>query len=247
MKIAVVSDVHANFPALQAVLTHARQQGVREFWDLGDSVGYNPFPNEVVNLFRQHQVKSILGNYDQKVLAFPVLQKKWRTQKAPAKYFSFRWACRSLSERNKKYLKALPVSRRISRQGIRFLLVHASPLDIDEIVGPRTSIKRLKVLAKATRADIVLFGHSHYRWDKTIMKTRFLNPGSVGRSFNGKQKASYMILDVHRGRVDAQHFCLAYDVRQNLDVMRTKKFPSLLIDSIRLGRSIDELEKRRRS
>ena len=247
MKIAIISDVHANAPALRAVVRDAKEKGAQEFWDLGDSVGYNPFPNEVLDWFRQEKVKGILGNYDQKVLAFPIAQKKWRKEKAPAKYFSFQWAYRCLSQANKRYLKNLPLSRRIMRAGLRFLLVHASPLDIDEIVSARTSRERFRVLAKAARADVVLCGHSHFYLDKTIARTRFINPGSVGRAFDGKQQASYILMDLERKKLILKRYRLVYDVGQNLKKMRKGKFPSILIDSIRLGRSIDELEKRNRA
>jgi putative phosphoesterase len=247
MKIAVFSDVHANAPALKAVVEDAKQKGAQEFWDLGDSVGYSPFPNEVLACFRQENVKSILGNYDQKVLAFPVAQKKWRKEKAPAKYFSFQWASRCLSRIHKRYLRNLPEQRRMRRGGIRFLLVHASPLDSDEIVDAQTPLKRFLVLAKAACADVVLCGHSHFYLDKRIANTRFINPGSVGRSFDGKQRVSYAMLDIDRGKLTVKRYRLSYDVEQNLTKMRQGKFPSILIDSIRLGRSIDELEERRRT
>lgn len=245
MKVAVFSDVHANLPALEAVIEHAHHQGVQEFWDLGDSVGYSPFPNEVLDVFRREKVKSVLGNYDKKVLIFPLTQKKWRKQKAPAKYFSFSWAHQCLSKDHKHYLARLPGTRRIRRSNFRFLLVHASPLDIDEIVSPRTSCKRFGELAKAARANIVLFGHSHFFMDRMFAGTRFINPGSVGRSFDGKQEASYVLLDIGPGAVKAKRYRLSYDLSSVVAKMRKGKFPKILIESIRLGRSIDELEQRR--
>ncbi|MFA5272406.1 MAG: metallophosphoesterase family protein, partial [Candidatus Omnitrophota bacterium] len=87
MKIAVISDVHANLPALEAVLKDVKEKRVQEIWDLGDSVGYSPFPNEVLASFRRERVKGLLGNYDKKVLSFPRERKKWRKEKDPAKYF----------------------------------------------------------------------------------------------------------------------------------------------------------------
>ena len=244
IKIAVISDVHANAPALEVVLNDIKKKKAAEIWDLGDSVGYSPFPNEVLAYFRQEKVKGVIGNYDQKVLAFPVAQKKWRKEKAPAKYFSFQWASRCLSKVHKRYLKNLPEQRRMKRGGISFLLVHASPLGIDEIVSEQTPLKRFLVLAKAARTDVILCGHSHFYFDKKIANARFINPGSVGRSFDGKQSASYAMLEIDRGKITVKRYRLSYDVDKNLKKMREGKFPSILIDSIRLGRSIDELEQR---
>ena len=76
MKIALIGDVHANLPALEAVLDHARKQGVEAIWNIGDWVGYNAFPNGVVELLRQEHALSIVGNYDLKVLRFKKKQEK---------------------------------------------------------------------------------------------------------------------------------------------------------------------------
>lgn len=244
IKIAVISDVHANVPALKAVLSDIKKKKAAEIWNLGDNVGYSPFPNEVLASLRQEKVKGVLGNYDKKVLAFPSVQKKWRKEKAPAKYFSFQWASRCLSKAHKRYLENLPEQRRIKRAGIRFLLVHASPLDIDEVVSEQTPLRRFLFLAKAARADVVLFGHSHFYFDKKIAGTRFINPGSVGRSFDGKQRASYVMLEIDDKKLTLKRCRLSYDIDKNLQKMRKERFPSILIDSIRLGRSIDELEQR---
>ena len=244
IKIAVISDVHANAPALKVIFKDLKARGATEIWDLGDSVGYNPFPNEVLACFRREKVQGVLGNYDKKVLSFPQAQKRWRSEKHPAKYFSFGWTYTHLTIANKRYLKELPEQRRIKRKGIRFLLVHASPLDIDEIVSGRTSKKRFLLLTKKAHADVVLCGHSHFCLDKKIYNTRFINPGSAGRSFSGKQRASYAILEIGRGKVCVKYYCLSYDVEKNLKKMRQERFPEILLNSIRLGRSIDELQQR---
>ena len=97
MKIALISDVHANFFALQAVVKDAKVKGAQEFWNLGDAVGYSPFPNETIALLRRLKAKSILGNYDQKILCFAREGKKWKKDKNKDKYFSFAWTTRHLS------------------------------------------------------------------------------------------------------------------------------------------------------
>jgi len=91
MKAALIADVHGNLPALDAVLDDARQQGTRALWNLGDAVGYGPFPNQVLDRLRAEGAVSILGNYDRKVLAFPEKRGKWRRSKAPEKFEASRW------------------------------------------------------------------------------------------------------------------------------------------------------------
>ena len=99
MRVALIGDIHANLPALEAVLAHAREQGIRRVWNIGDFVGYGPFPDEVVQLLRKDEnVVSILGNYDRKVLRFKKKQDKWERSKEPQKYLAFEWAYESLSK-----------------------------------------------------------------------------------------------------------------------------------------------------
>ena len=82
MKVALIGDVHANLPALEAVLAHAHgsenEQSVEAIWNVGDFVGYGAFPNEVIQRLRDEDALSIIGNYDQKVLQFKKEKKKWR-------------------------------------------------------------------------------------------------------------------------------------------------------------------------
>ena len=84
MKVALIGDVHANLPALEAVLTHAYQQGVEAIWNVGDFVGYGAFPDGVVKRLQNENALSIIGNYDAKVLKvnekLDKLQKKRKHQ-----------------------------------------------------------------------------------------------------------------------------------------------------------------------
>ena len=108
MKIALIGDVHANLPALEAVLAHAHQQGVEAIWNLGDFLGYGAFPDEVVVRLRAEGALSIIGNYDLKVLKFPKRKEKWDKSKHPQKYLAFQWAYEHLSKESRKYLRSLP-------------------------------------------------------------------------------------------------------------------------------------------
>ena len=91
MKVALLGDIHANLPALEAVLNHAYGQGIDAIWNTGDWVGYNAFPNQVVTQLRESGAISIVGNYDLKVLRFKKKKKKWRHSKNPRKYLAFRY------------------------------------------------------------------------------------------------------------------------------------------------------------
>ena len=77
MRIALLGDVHANLPALDAVLADAKKRGVDQIWNIGDFVGYGAYPDEVVKRLRNEGAISIIGNYDLKVLKFPKKNKKF--------------------------------------------------------------------------------------------------------------------------------------------------------------------------
>ena len=89
MKIALLADVHANLPALEAVLTHAEDQGVDAIWNTGDFIGYGAFPDSVVQRLWHENALSIVGNYDLKVLKFKNKRHKWRKSKHPLKFYAF--------------------------------------------------------------------------------------------------------------------------------------------------------------
>jgi putative phosphoesterase len=243
MKIALLADVHANFFALQAVVKDALAKGAEEFWNLGDDTGYNPFPNESIALLRRFKAKSILGNYDQKVLRFAAEKIHWKKDKEADKYFSFEWTNKHLLWWHKRYLKTLPEKLEIERQGFCFLLVHGSPLSIEEGLGEDTSYERFLELGALVKADVVLCGHSHSFFDKKISGVRFINPGSVGRSFDKDPRASYVLLDINSGLLRTEHHRVDYPREKNLVKMKKEKFPLSLIDSIRLGQSLDTLKK----
>ena len=106
-KIALVGDIHANLPALEAVLAHAKNLKVQEFWNIGDFLGYGAFPNQVIKQIQKEKSVNIIGNYDLKVLNFPKKDEKWRQNKHPLKYQAFKWTHENLSSKNRKFFPAL--------------------------------------------------------------------------------------------------------------------------------------------
>ncbi len=113
VKLALLGDVHANLPALEAVVVHARQRNVESIWNVGDFIGYGPFPNQVIRLLRQERAISIVGNYDLKVLEFEQKKEKWQKKKRSEKFQAAQWAFDHLSPENHEYLRSLPQERHL--------------------------------------------------------------------------------------------------------------------------------------
>jgi putative phosphoesterase len=214
MIIAVISDIHGNLPALEAVLTDVHSSGAEEIWCLGDFVGYVPFPNEVIKLIRKEKAVSIIGNYDKKVLEFHKKKSKWRKTKKPSKFGAFEWNSRRLTKKTRKFLKDLPKEVRLNLVGLKVLLTHGSPRSIEEPVGPDTPDEVLAELKRRAKADILVTGHSHCFLNKKSNGCWFINPGAVGMPPKTDLKASYILLKVTGRKITLRHRKVKFDIER---------------------------------
>ncbi len=161
MRVALMADLHANLPALEAVLDHARQEGAEAIWNLGDLVGYGAFPEEVVQRLRKNYALSTLGRYDRQVVRFKKRKEKWHRSKEREEYLALEWAYDHLSGKSRKYLRFLSQEIRMQVRGKRVLLTHGSPGADDGCLTPDTPEKQLAKLAREAKADLILCGCSH--------------------------------------------------------------------------------------
>jgi len=241
MKIALLGDVHANLPALQAVLAHIRQQAVDAVWNTGDFVGYNAFPNEVIDQLRQTDAVSIVGNYDRKVLKFKKKKDKWQKTKRPEKYLAFKWAYKTLTKENRAYLRSLPQERRLHVSGQQILLTHGSPAAMDEALTPETPDRRFRELAQIAETDVVVCGHSHRPFARQVDGVWFINTGSVGRPDDGDPRASYAVLEIEPDDLQVKHYRLDYDIAQAVAAIQQNNFPEAFGWMLQQGRNLDEV------
>jgi putative phosphoesterase len=245
MKVALIGDIHANLPALEAVLTHIHEQDIEKVWNVGDFVGYGAFPDEVVQLFRTAQrlrnedVLSIVGNYDLKVLQFKQKKAKWRKKKHPQKYLAFKWAYENLSKKNRKYLRFLSQEIRMKVKGYRILLTHGSPASNSEHLTPDTPSKRLRELAKMAQADIIICGHSHQPFARQVGDVWFINTGSVGRPDDGDPRACYAVLEIKSDQIQVQHHRIESDVERTVAAIRKHNLPESFAQMFLQGRGLD--------
>jgi putative phosphoesterase len=243
MKIALIGDVHANLPALEAVLTHSSQMKVKAIWNVGDFVGYGAYPDEVVKLLREIGAVSIIGNYDSKVLKVKTKEKEWGVTKIPEKWLAFQWAYAHLSPENRIYLSSLPEKRHIHSKGWHIQMTHGSPASPEEHLGLDTTDERLHELARLSHANIILCGHSHQPFTRWIDDAVFINPGSVGRPDDGDPRASYAIINLKKKMIDVSHFRLEYDVQRAAQAIRDNQLPEEFAQMLLQGRSLDVVKE----
>jgi putative phosphoesterase len=237
-KIAVIGDIHANLPALEAVLADAERNDANITLNTGDTVGFGPFPEETVNMLMQKGVVSVLGNFDLKVLRAKGDEPGQKTDN----WYAENWTNRRLSERTRRHLASLPSSIQLKAAGRRIMVVHGSPDSMDEYIDPNTPEKRLRQLAEEYKVDLLVAGHAHRPLDKVVAGTRFINPGSVGRQDDGDPRASYAILRLDPLTVERRR--VEYDVTKAVEAMKEQGLPASFQRTLTEGRSLSYLNKK---
>lgn len=231
VRILVVSDIHANWPALAAI-----DEPHDLCLCLGDIVDYGPDPAECVRWVMQHANHAIRGNHDHGV-----------AQGIPVNgHAGFRFLTRSsrpyqweaLNPEERRYLLQLPLTKRIVIEGKRFLLVHGTPRDpLDEYLmrDPEAWARRVE----KSDADIVCVGHTHMQFNIHAGPSVVLNPGSVGQPRDGDPRAAYAIID--DGKIELKR--VAYPVEETVRRIGlsplSDRAKALLSDCLRLGRMPD--------
>jgi putative phosphoesterase len=241
MRIALVGDIHANLPALESVVDHIDNNRVDTIWNLGDMVGYGPYPEEAINFLQNEFILSILGNYDRKVLRIKKLIKKWNNKKMPIKLLAFKWAFDQLSQGSKDYLMSLPEKIETNISGWNIYLTHGSPASREEHLTSETPESRLRQLSELAKADIIICGHSHQPFVRRTGNVWFINPGSVGRPDDGDYRASYAVLELNAHRVEVLHHRIVYDVDRAVRAVRCKGLPEKFAQMILLGHNLDTI------
>lgn len=246
MRYALISDVHANLPALEAVLDHiAAHQGIAATYHLGDLVGYAPWPNETVALLRSRAVSGVAGNYDSTV-ATDYKHCGCRYEDARQEelsHLSYEWTRHHVSTTTREYLGGLPfrIDLRPSGghvAGPRVIVVHATPT-LNTVYWtedrPDTFCLQMASHAGAKPGDILAFGHTHKPWYRQVEGVHFVNTGSVGRPKDGDWRAGYVVLEVDQDAVRVEFVRIEYDIETAMKGIRSSGLPEEFAEYLRGG------------
>lgn len=245
MRLVLLSDVHANLPALDAVLAdiERRAPGVPAY-HLGDLVGYAPWPNEVVERLRAAGLAGVAGNYDSTTATgFRHCGCRYEDpRQEELSHLSYAWTVAHTTEASKKWLGALPFRLDLRphgghRSGPTVTLVHGNPtLNTFYWTDDRGDAFHLTMArqAGATAGDVVAFGHTHQPWHRVVEGVHFVNTGSVGRPKDGDWRAGYVLLDAEQG-VTVEFVRVEYDLDHAMRGIRESGLPHAFAEYLRTG------------
>ena len=226
MKIAVISDIHANLIALKTVLEDIKKQNCDKIFCLGDLAMAGPQPVETVDFIREQTDWTIIqGNTDKLIVDYSseLFENMMNTFPLMAK--ALREDVKVLSEDQKEFLRKLPPQKELEIEGVKILLVHGSPRRNNEDILPNLPIEQVEEIIDGVKADLILCGHTHMPAGyQTNTKQTVINDGSVGRPMTEDLKACYLILDINNGGFTAEHRLLDYTREKAAEIMRERNF-----------------------
>jgi putative phosphoesterase len=197
-RVAVITDIHANLPALQAALSRIDQLGgVDAVFCGGDLVGYGPHPNEVCALIAEREIPTIYGNYDYAIArdlddcgcAYITAHDRELGRR------SVDWTLAHTSQASKDFMRALPFDLRFAVGDSEVHLVHGSPRKVNEYLFDDKPASLYERLAAAEDGDVLVFGHTHKPWVREYGGVLFANCGAVGKPKDGDPRGAFALLE----------------------------------------------------
>lgn len=238
-RVVIFGDIHANLPALEAVIADMDARRLAGRYCLGDLVGYGTFPNEVITRIREMNVPTLMGNYDQGVgndsddcgcaYTNPVSEALGKR--------SIAWTNAHTSADYKTYLRQLPAHIPLQLGDLRVLLVHGSPRRVNEYLfedRPDSSFERL---LDAVESDVLVCGHTHLPYHKVLPSGRqVVNAGSVGKPKDGDPRACYVVLSAEGAQLSVEFIRVPYDVEKTARAIEASDMPHEYAQMLRDGK-----------
>jgi predicted phosphodiesterase len=254
MKIALFSDIHANLPALQALFEDLEQTKPDAMYCLGDLVGYNIWPNEVINEIRKRGIPAIAGNYD-----FGVGRNSddcgcaYKTEEDKAMGAqSISFSNQQIGEEERNYLRTLPahiqVEYQLNNDSLFLLMVHGSPRKINEYLFEDREEKSMLKIMETVNADLMFFGHTHkpyhrvfeYNKEGQTAYRHAINIGSVGKPKDGDTRGCYVLIHINentsrldKNSINVEFKRFEYDIEKAATAVENSILPNAYADMLR--------------
>jgi len=225
MKIAFISDIHGNANALDAVLEDINGRSVDKICVLGDICYRGPEPQRSLDLVRSLQTDVIKGNADEWVIR-GVNKGEVADHVLGMMNKERDWICSQLDDEAINYLKGLPTELKLEEEGVTIHAYHATPSSLFDIVLPHESEETLERKMMVQSADVYIYAHIHRPYIRFLNGKCIINIGSVGLPFDGNDKASYALLDLHEGSCQTSIVRVAYDVNQTIQQFAESDYPN---------------------
>lgn len=243
MKIALFSDIHANLPAFEAFLKDLDSRKPDVVYCMGDLVGYNVWPNEIIEEIRKRSIPTLAGNHDLKVKNLKPVADLLMSGKD--------FAYHIITDDAKAYLTTLPAHIKLEFQSnddkLNILLVHGSPRQVDEYILQDTDESYILQLMEETGTDILCVAHSHKPYHRIINPQtglkHVINTGSVGKPKDGNSMGCYVMLTLNENssvndpsslQIDFIRF--EYDIMRAVNAVRDSPLPDELADQLLAAR-----------
>ncbi|HEX8020755.1 metallophosphoesterase family protein [Mucilaginibacter sp.] len=244
MKIALFSDIHANLPALEAMLKDLDARHVDAVYCLGDLVGYNVWPNEVIAEIRKRNIATLAGNHDLKVKKLVTTE---HSLSEPGKGYAYHL----IDTDGRKYLATLPAHIRLefklNDDALNIVLAHGSTRSVDEYILEDLDETYVLEMMDEAKADILCVGHSHKPYHRILEADdnnykHVINLGSVGKPKDGNPNGCYVILTLSEtssvtdpSSVQVEFIRVAYDVERAARAVEDSPLPNEFADMLRNG------------
>ena len=254
MKIALFSDIHANLPALEAFFKDVDSRNPDMIYCLGDLVGYNIWPNEVINEIKKRKIPTIAGNYDfgiGRTSGDCGCAYKTDGEKDMGK-ISISYTDHLVRPEERLYLRILPahikVEFQLNEDKLNLLLVHGSPRKINEYLFEDREEKSLFRIMEQADADIMCCGHTHKPYHRALQSKdgnqyrHAINTGSVGKPKDGDPRGCYVLLTINENSsvkikesIQVEFIRFDYDVEKAAQAVENSPLPNAFADMLRKG------------
>lgn len=229
MKTAIISDIHGNMQALEAVLADIKAEKCERIFCLGDLAMAGPEPIEAIKTIKklhdEGKLELIQGNTDEMIARYEDFGELVKS-KFPVMGNALEDDVRIIAQDLKNFLSNLPKQKELEVEGIKILLVHGSPRRNDENISPDLPIEKVEEMLEGVDADVVFCGHTHIPCGyQTNNKQTVVNVGSVGRPFTPNPQACYVVANFSDGTFDITHKFIDYDKQKSSEILEKRGFP----------------------